>query len=134
MEKVINVQSIIDKTAVSLSIACIAHCLLLPIAMVALPVLTTVSLEDELFHQLLLIGVLPISIIALTMGCRKHKSWRVVFLGAIGLVILSLTAFFGHDVLGESGEKLATLVGASIIAVGHIRNHRLCNKTVCHQN
>ncbi|MDE1464222.1 MerC domain-containing protein, partial [Spartinivicinus poritis] len=84
MEKVINVQAIADKTAVGLSIVCMVHCLLLPIAMVTLPALSVVSLEDELFHQLLLIGVLPISIIALTIGCRKHKRWSNVFLGALG--------------------------------------------------
>ena len=127
-----RVQVVMDKTAIGVSIVCAIHCALLPITLVALPVLAATPLGDEMFHQVMLTAVLPLSLVALTMGCRKHKKRNVVLYGWAGLVVLAFTAMFGHDVLGESGEKVATFIGAVIIAYGHIQNHRLCCKQDCH--
>lgn len=127
-----RVQVLMDKTAIGVSIVCAIHCALLPIALVALPVLAATPLGDELFHRALLVGMLPLSLVALAMGCRKHKNRNVVLSGWAGLVVLTFTALFGHDVLGESGERIATIIGAAIIACGHIQNHRLCCTHHCH--
>ncbi|EAR23253.1 MerC domain-containing protein [Nitrococcus mobilis] len=129
MEKI---QVAMDKVAIGFSIICAVHCVLVPIAMVILPALAATPLRDEAFHQKILIAVLPASIIALAIGCRKHKNWRVGTSGFIGLATLITTAFLGHDLLGENGEKIATLIGAAMIAFGHIQNHRLCCKYNCH--
>ena len=48
-----------DKTAVVLSIACALHCLVLPLALVLMPSIATLSLADESFHQMLLLFVVP---------------------------------------------------------------------------
>lgn len=125
-------QAAIDKTAIVLSIICTIHCLLLPLAMTMLPALGATSLGGASFHRLLLLAILPASMIALTMGCRKHRHLHVVFIGSLGLIILTLTAFFGHELLGEAGEKMATVSGAAIIAFGHLRNHALCRHFQCH--
>ncbi len=127
-----RVQVVMDTTAIVVSIVCAIHCALLPLALVALPVLVATPLGDELFHQAMLIGVLPLSLVALAMGCRRHKNRNVVLWGWAGLAVLTFTALFGHDVLGESGEKIATIIGAAIIACGHIQNHRLCCPHHCH--
>lgn len=127
-----KIQVAMDKLAIGFSIICAVHCVLVPIAMVLLPALAATPLRDEAFHKLMLIAVLPASIIALAIGCRKHKNWRVGSAGVIGLAILIATAFLGHDLLGENGEKIATLIGATIISFGHIQNHRLCCKYNCH--
>jgi len=91
-----------------------------------LPALSTNIFGDEIFHQWLLIAVIPTSLIALTMGCRQHKNLSVMIFGLLGLAILIPTAFFGHDLLGEAGEKIASVLGAAFIALGHIRNSSLC--------
>ncbi|CCK74340.1 MAG: MerC domain-containing protein [Oleispira antarctica] len=116
----------IDKVAIGLSTVCTVHCLLLPIILVMLPALSTNIFGDEVFHQWLLIAVIPTSLIALTMGCRQHKNLSVMIFGLLGLAILIPTAFFGHDLLGEAGEKIASVLGAAFIALGHIRNSSLC--------
>lgn len=121
-----------DKIAIGLSTLCTVHCLLLPIILTLLPALSLNVLADEMFHQWLLVAVIPTSLIALTMGCRQHKNLSVMIFGLLGLTILILTAFFGHDFLGESGEKIASVIGAVVIAFGHIRNSALC-KTVKRQ-
>lgn len=121
-----SVQTTVDRAAIGLSIICTLHCLLLPVAIAVLPALAANSLGDESFHRLLLVAVLPTSLLALTLGCRKHRNRAVLAIGLLGLAILTLTAFLGHDYLGELGEKVATITGAAIIALGHLRNQALC--------
>ena len=43
-----------------------------------------------------------------------------------GLFLMSLVLVLGEDILGELGEKVSTIIGASIIAVAHVRNFRAC--------
>lgn len=121
----------IDKVAISLSLICTVHCLLLPVTFVILPALAASTFEDERFHLWILLAVLPTSLIALTMGCRRHLNFNVMAMGLSGLIILTLAAFFGHDLLGETGEKIASLLGASLIALSHLRNHTLCKRLQC---
>jgi len=122
-----NMQSFSDKAAISLSLLCTLHCLALPLAVALLPSMAALSLDDEAFHLWMLLAVMPISVFALTMGCKKHRRYHIVLTGSIGLFILAMTVFLGHEMLGETGEKALTLVGASIIALGHFWNYRLCN-------
>ncbi len=121
----------IDKAAIGLSLICAVHCLVVPVAAVLLPTLAAMGIGDERFHLWLLLAVLPISVLALTLGCRQHRSFAVMAYGLLGLFILTLTVLFGHDVLGESGEKIASLSGALIIALAHIKNHKMCKTHSC---
>jgi len=94
--------------------------------MISLPTLLAIPLDDELFHRLLLVGVVPLSAFALLMGCRKHKNRNVVIWGGAGLLVMIFAAFLGHDLVGETGEKGLTLLGSALIIVGHYGNYRLC--------
>ncbi len=123
-----NLQTISDKTAIGLSLLCTLHCLALPLAIVLLPSIAALPLADEVFHLWMVFAVIPISIYALTLGCKKHKHYRLLGLGAVGLGLLIVAAFVGHDLLGEFGEKTLTVIGASIIALGHFWNYRLCQE------
>jgi uncharacterized membrane protein len=129
-----NIQATFDKAAISLSVLCIIHCLALPLIIVLLPILTALNLEDEAVHWWMLSAVVPTSLYALTMGCKKHKDYSVMPFGIIGLVILVAVPFLGHDLLGESGESIFTTIGGLIIAGGHLINHRLCRRSDCQCN
>ncbi len=121
-----------DRAAIGISALCVAHCLVLPVALVLVPsagLLTVLS--DELFHKLLILLVLPTSIFAVTLGCRKHKNVVVLGLAIAGLSTLCLTALFGHEYLGEALEKLFTVVGAILVASSHVCNFRLCQRLRC---
>ena len=121
----------IDKVAISLSLLCAVHCVALPVALVMLPALAATALGDESFHRWMLVAALPTSLIALTMGCRRHRDMSVMAIALPGLGVLTFTAFFGHDLLGETGEKIASVLGASLIALSHLRNHALCVRLHC---
>ena len=126
-----NIQTVSDKTAISLSIVCALHCLALPSLLVLLPSLTALNLADEMVHLWMLVAVIPISIYALTMGCRKHKRLSIMLHGLVGLAVLIAAALLGHDILGEAGEKAVVTTGAFIIAVNHWQNHQLCRRLNC---
>lgn len=121
-----NLQSLSDKSAIGLSLLCTIHCLALPLAALLLPSIAALPLADETFHYWMLLGVLPISGYALTMGCKKHQRYRLLFIGSVGLSILVLTVYAGHETLGETSEKALTVVGTMILALSHLWNLRLC--------
>lgn len=129
-----QIQALTDKAAVGFSLMCAAHCLLLPVALSVLPSVATLTLlSDEFFHRALLGLVLPTSVIALTLGCRKHKRYGVWIAGAVGLTALVAAAALGQDLLGDFGEKGLTFAGAVIIALSHVQNFRLCRRDdACH--
>lgn len=123
-----TLQSLSDKTAISLSALCTLHCLALPFILVVFPNIAALQLDNEAFHLWMIIAVVPISAYALTMGCRRHRQKHVVALGILGLALLVGAIVVGHSLYGEIAEKALTLAGAALIALGHFRNYRLCQQ------
>ena len=125
-----NLQPLSDKTAISLSLICTLHCLALPLAVIMLPSLAILPLENEAFHWSIVLIVIPISIYALTMGCKKHRRYGILLTGGIGLLVLIAAVLFG-EALGEVMEKSLTVLGSAIIAFGHFRNYYWCRQKDC---
>ena len=126
-------QANLDKTAIGLSLVCTIHCLLTPLAIALLPALGATFLDDERFHYAVLFFVIPTSLYALSLGCRRHGRLGILAIGILGLLVLSSILIIGEETLGETGEKITTVVGAVIVASAHIRNYRLCQKNACHE-
>lgn len=122
---------LLDRAAIGLSAICAIHCLTLPIALAMIPSLVLLEAGDEHFHQLLIVFVLPTSLFALTMGCRRHRHWQIFGWGLAGLSLLLLTAILGHDFAGEQVEKWATVSGAALVVISHLMNYRRCRTTDC---
>ena len=122
----------VDRAAIGLSLVCVIHCLLTPVAIAMIPALGATFLEDETFHYAVLFLVLPTSLFALTLGCRKHGHFKVLMTGLLGLFVLFLVPILGEEATGELGERVLTVVGAAIIAYAHVRNFRLCRQRDCH--
>lgn len=127
----VQFQSVGDKFAIFLSSLCVVHCILTPLLLVALPSLSGLALlEDETFHELILLFVVPIGLMALLAGFRHHKSKSVFVIGVLGLVVLAVAASLPHDIVSETGETLLTVAASVLIVFAHIRNfslrHRQC--------
>ncbi len=120
-----------DKYAIGLSAICVVHCLVTPIAVIMLPALGATFLEDERFHYGILFLVIPTSLYALSLGCRKHGRNEILGIGLIGLLVLSSVLFISEETLGEIGEKVVTVIGAVIVALAHVRNYSLCQTEAC---
>lgn len=122
----------LDKFAVLLSGVCLFHCLLAPVGLTLLPILPIhLLVEDVLFHQFMLWLVLPTSIVALFIGCRKHRDWLILSTGFVGITALAVAASVGHDVLTPTQERLTSSVAAIILAVSHYLNFRACQQITC---
>ena len=118
-----QIQPKADVLAVSLSVLCILHCLLVPILVIALPSVTALFFTDEAFHIWMVIAVIPISLVALFNGFKRHGGAKFLSIGIIGLVLLVGAAFLGHDLLSETGERLITVIGAVLMTITHIYNY-----------
>jgi len=57
-----TISTSLDKSAITLSALCLAHCLLLPLVTVLLPTVIATTMNQEVFHTLMVVCVLPISI------------------------------------------------------------------------
>lgn len=118
----------LNKSAIGMSILCAAHCVGMPFVLVMLPALASTPLADEAFHKMVLLLVLPMSCYAFWQSFQTFQKKSLLSYGMLGLTMMICAAFFGHDVLGENGEKIATLAGATMVAFSHLKNLTLCQK------
>jgi len=116
----------LDGTAVVLSGLCLVHCLALPLIVVGLPFLSGFS-EGHLHAQMLVV-VLPLSIIALGIGFRRHHDSRVIVAGAIGMLLLTIGGTIAHSQYGIVADRSLTVLGALTLAAAHFYNSALSRR------
>lgn len=121
-----TLQRVFDRCAVGISALCALHCLALPVVLLAFPLLGSSLLSDELFHQLLLWVIVPTSVVAVALARLNHPDRRVLLLVGSGILVLCLGAFWAHDHAARWVDTALSLFGGGLLAVGHIRNFRLC--------
>ena len=97
-----------DKTAISLSLICVAHCLFMPSFLVLLSSYISFSYDNELVHYLVLAMAIPLSLYALIAGVRNHKTYSYFLLGLLGLFCLIIAISLGVQMWGELGEKFGS--------------------------
>ena len=117
-------QTTADKFAIGLSLMCTVHCFATPVILALLPSFAVLQINAEQFHLWVLAVVLPTSLLALSLGCKKHKRIRYMACGVVGLVFLITAVLLGHEV----AEKTFTLIGSAFIALAHWLNYQQCFK------
>ena len=123
----LRLQRLTDYASMSLAGICAVHCFLAPVALILFPVMGSAFLFREIFHELMLLVVIPSSTAAIFLGCRRHKDVYVAFLGVCGLCLLVAGAFGAEGYL----ETALTLSGVFVMLFGHARNFRLCGRDGC---
>jgi hypothetical protein len=121
-------QQLLDRMAIAVSGLCVLHCLIAPVLLVMAPALAWMNDTEGTFHRVLLFLILPTSVMALSLGCRRHRDRLTVLLGASGLLLLGIAGLWGHDLFGGTGERIATVIASAFLASSHLRNYRLCLK------
>ena len=129
--KDMNTQVRADKLSISLSLACMIHCLLMPSFLILTSGFLALSIDNELIHKVFLIIVLPVSLYALITGYNNHKILSYLYIGILGLWLLFFAVFFGEGVFGEFTEKTLTLLGSLIVASSHYKNYKACKELNC---
>ena len=121
-----------DKLAMGLSMACVIHCFFAPSIIILAYGVSSFAVEAELIHYLLLFLTVPISTFALDIGYKNHKVSSFFYSGFIGLSLLVLAVLL-ESIVGEPGERGLTVLGSSILAFSHYKNHRVCKELECEE-
>ena len=116
-----------DKLAISLSAACVIHCLFAPTLIIFAYSFLSFSVESELIHYIILTLALPISGLALVLGYRNHKVLSFLMIGITGLSLMLLAVLLGEG----TSEKVLTVIGSCIVAYAHYKNHKVCKELEC---
>ena len=116
-----------DRAAVAASLACMVHCLALPLVIAALPVLSSVLNVPESFHVWVLAFAAPVAAAALLQGRARHGAWWPVGLGAAGLALMATGALAPEG----AAETAFTVAGGLLLACAHIANWRLRRACAC---
>ena len=116
-----------DKLAISLSAACVIHCLFAPTLIIFAYSFLSFSVESELVHYIILMLALPISALALILGYRNHKVLSFLMIGIAGLSLMLLAVLLGEG----TSEKVLTVIGSCTVAYAHYKNHKVCKELEC---
>lgn len=115
-----------DKLGITLSAVCLVHCLMLPLAIAALPMVAAQWLQSSSFHTVMALALLPIALLAVVPGLRLHGRASVAAAMVAGLSLLSTAAFAGERLLSREWEIGLTLAGGAILVTAHAVNLALC--------
>ena len=124
-------QLISDRLAMTLSIACIVHCLFVPTFLISSVALFSIKFSDEILHYSLLFLAAPISLYALYQGKKNHKSSSFFPIGVFGLAVLFFALFNEGEYLGFPLENIFTIIGSAFLIFAHYKNYRTCQDSDC---
>ena len=126
-----NTQLTSDRLAMTLSIACIVHCLFVPAFLISSTALFSIQFSDEILQYSLLFVAAPISLYALYLGKKNHKSNSFFPIGLFGLTVLFFALFNEGTYLGLPLETILTIIGSAFLIFAHYRNYRTCQNSDC---
>ena len=114
---------VLDRVAIALSGLCLLHCAALPLAIAILPLFAQFS--DDHLHSQMLVVIMPITVIGLALGFRRHGQAGVMVAGAASLIVVAIGGTIAHDHYTIIADRVLTIAGSLGLAVPHYRNFRL---------
>ena len=123
-------QKLFDTIGLTISGTCVMHCLFAPVTLILLPVFGLTVSQEEVLHEIFLYLIVPSAIVAITMGCKKHKDYSVAILATTGIILL-VYAVVTHDTNTEQTVEVLTLFGSALVVLSHLRNFLLCRQNDC---
>lgn len=111
-----------ERVAIGASLACMVHCLALPLLIALLPALAAVLAVPESFHLWVLALAVPMALLALVQGRARHGRTGPLAAGAAGLACLVLGALAFAE---GPAETAFTVVGSVLLVGAHVTNWRL---------
>jgi len=127
----IKTQQNSDKIAMTLSMICVIHCFFVPSFLILGAGYLSFAIDNEFVHKAIVLLAAPISIFALSIGYKNHKTTSFMPIAFLGLVLLILAVVLGESVLGKAGEQILTLLGSISLAYAHYRNYETCKELDC---
>ncbi|WP_288367733.1 MerC domain-containing protein [uncultured Alcanivorax sp.] len=117
----------LDVMAIGLSSLCMIHCVASVAGLFAIGLLSAFGSVDEIFHLVMLAIIVPVSLLAIGVGYRRHRRLSVLVPGVLALAGLCLLTVFENAMHGTFWEPLLTvLIGLCLVGT-HVGNIRGCN-------
>jgi hypothetical protein len=113
-----------DRWGITASTLCALHCLLMPVAALAMP---AIAAHEGATHVGLAVAVVLFALLAFVPGMRMHGKLRVVLLGLAGLALIWTTLLM-ENALGELLRDGLTLAGGLMMVAAHGLNVVLCRR------
>ena len=127
----IKTQQNSDKIAMTLSMICVIHCFFVPSFLILGVGYLSLTIDNEFVHKAIVLLAIPISLFALAIGYKNHKTSSFIPMAVFGLLMLILAVVLGESVLGETGERIFTLFGSAALAYAHYKNYQTCKELDC---
>jgi hypothetical protein len=109
----------LDRLGIALSGLCVVHCLASAVLVAVLASAGGVLLDHDIHAVGLVIAIL-LGLVSLGRGIALHGYMMPAAIGGLGLGVMAGALSLPHN----SGEILYTLLGVSILALGHDLNRR----------
>lgn len=116
--------TILDRAGICVSAVCLVQCLVLSLALVLAPVVSLGVFGSDLFHRLLLLLIVPLSLGAFWLGYRVHRSRGLLLMGIAGLGLVLAAAVLEASVLSPLAASALTSAGGLTLIAGHWLNLR----------
>lgn len=116
----------LDSMGITVSGLCVAHCILTPILLFAVPVAGLAVLENEFVHKALMALVVVVGTTAFIPGLRLHGKYHLLPLVLLGTGSLLFAASAAEALWGEVGETSFTMVGGALMIYSHWKNRTFC--------
>lgn len=128
-------QKYFDQIGISLSGMCLIHCVLTPLFIMMTPFIGAGFWSSHGLHESIIYLVIPTAVIALAVGCTRHRDFWVGFIGVMGISVLTIAVLVTHQ-LGGNFVDILTIIGSMLIISAHYRNRILCKKESfsCHSD
>jgi len=113
----------LERAATWLSLACAAHCLLVPVGLTVMPLMGAsfaTGLSEGVEHTLTAL-VVASALGGVVWGYRRHRDLRVVLATAVGLVVYLI----GHVLEGSVTGLALGVLGALVLASSAFLSARL---------
>ena len=114
-----------DRLGIAASAFCLLQCLALPLLVIIAPLTSVWLLDHELFHLILLLLIVPISLTAFLIGYFQHRQKAIWWPAGLGLSLLVVASALelSHMLEGFS-VALITSAGGVLMILAHWMNLR----------
>lgn len=112
----------LDAAGIGLASLCIVHCLVFPLIVAGLPMLSDILDLPDAFHLGMILLALPLSGFALVRGYGLHHHRAPAAIGSAGLALMTGAVTLATNEAWETGP---TVLGSLLLSGAHLWNWRL---------
>ncbi|WP_166820370.1 MerC domain-containing protein [Thalassoroseus pseudoceratinae] len=105
-------RSLSNLSGIVLSIACIIHCILMPVLLTSLPSWGLSSLASPWFHKSMALLGIAVGVLTLVPGWKQHRRTAVLLWAGCGLLVMNYSAFLGDECCQIPETSVASAAGA----------------------